>query len=37
VRDIRVGADKLAGNFETRRRDVTTEIALPPHGWGILA
>jgi len=37
VRAIPVGVDKLAGNFETRRRDVTTEIALPPHGWGILA
>ncbi|MBH5402365.1 hypothetical protein HZZ13_31920 [Bradyrhizobium sp. CNPSo 4010] len=34
---ISASVDRLAGNLTTWRKSVATEIALPPHGWGILA
>jgi hypothetical protein len=35
TRAIPVAAAKLAGDGAVRRKGTTTEIALPPHGWGI--
>ncbi|MDA9537816.1 alpha-amylase [Bradyrhizobium sp. CCBAU 21362] len=37
VHVINTGVVRLAGNLTTQRKPVTTEIALPPHSWGILA
>ena len=34
---VDAGVERLAGNVVAHRRGGTTEIALPPHGWGILA
>ncbi|HWZ36968.1 MAG TPA: hypothetical protein VNY08_01550 [Bradyrhizobium sp.] len=30
-------ADELAGSAAATQKGGSTEIALPPHGWGILA
>jgi cyclomaltodextrinase / maltogenic alpha-amylase / neopullulanase len=37
VRAIPAAVDKRAGDLTARRTGATTEITLPPHGWGILA
>ena len=37
VRTIPAAVDRLAGDVAVRRNAATTEITLPPHGWGILA
>jgi cyclomaltodextrinase / maltogenic alpha-amylase / neopullulanase len=37
ARAIPAAVDKLAGDLAVRREGAATEIALPPHGWGILA
>jgi cyclomaltodextrinase / maltogenic alpha-amylase / neopullulanase len=37
VRAIPADVDRLAGEFAVQRKGATTEIMLPPHGWGILA
>ncbi len=37
VRAIPAAVDKQAGDLTVRRTGATTEITLPPHGWGILA
>jgi cyclomaltodextrinase len=37
VRTIPTAVDKQAGDLTVRRTGATTEITLPPHGWGILA
>ena len=34
---IPAAVDKQAGDLTVRRTGPTTEIALPPHGWGVLA
>jgi cyclomaltodextrinase len=36
-RAIPAAVDKLAGDLAVRREGAATQIALPPHGWGILA
>jgi cyclomaltodextrinase / maltogenic alpha-amylase / neopullulanase len=37
VRVINARADRLAGDLAVHRKGGMTEIAVPPHGWGILA
>jgi cyclomaltodextrinase / maltogenic alpha-amylase / neopullulanase len=37
VRAIPAAVEKLAGDLAVRRKGTTTQITLPPHGWGILA
>ncbi len=37
TRMIAADADRLAGNGDIKRKGGRTEIALPPHGWTILA
>jgi glycosidase len=37
VREIPAAADQVAGHFAIRGNGATSEIRLPPHGWGILA
>ena len=37
VRAIPVAVDKQAGDITVRRTGATTEMTLPPHGWGVLA
>jgi glycosidase len=34
---IPAAVDRLAGDFAVRRKGATTDITLPPHGWGIVA
>ena len=36
TRAIPAGAGKLAGHGDVKKKDGSTEIALPPHGWAIL-
>ncbi|MBV9562452.1 MAG: alpha-amylase family protein [Bradyrhizobium sp.] len=36
VHAIDAAADRLAGDVAVRRKGATTEIALPPHGWGVV-
>ena len=36
VRKIPAAVDRLAGDLALRRKGVSTEITLPPHGWAIL-
>ena len=35
TRSLAATADKLAGNAAITKKGGSTEIALPPHGWGI--
>jgi hypothetical protein len=37
TRIIDAKANKLAGTSAATQRGDSTEIALPPHGWGIFA
>jgi len=37
TRTIPAGAGKLAGNGDVTKKSGSTEIALPPHGWVVLA
>jgi cyclomaltodextrinase / maltogenic alpha-amylase / neopullulanase len=37
VRTIPAAVDRLAGDLAVSAKGVTTEIAIPAHGWGILA
>jgi cyclomaltodextrinase len=37
VSAIPAAVEKLAGDLAVRRKGTTTQITLPPHGWGILA
>ena len=37
VRAITAVVDKLAGNLVVSRKQTTSEITLPPHGWGVFA
>jgi hypothetical protein len=37
TRTIGAKADKLAGYASATQKGGSTEIALPPHGWGIFA
>lgn len=37
TRTIGAGADRRAGSATATKKGGSTEIALPPHGWGILA
>jgi hypothetical protein len=37
TRTVGAKADKLAGNVAVTQEGGSTEIGLPPHGWGILA
>ena len=34
---IPAAVDRLAGDLAVRRKGATTDITLPPHGWGIVA